>query len=71
ALDGDSGAVFADPDTAVADRFQAAIAKAEAEKRALTAYKDVTPRRADGTVIDIAANIGSLEEIDAAKEAGA
>lgn len=71
ALDGDSGEVFADPHRAVADRFQSAIAKAEAEKRALTAYKDVTPRRADGTVIDIAANIGSLEEIDAAKDAGA
>ncbi|PRD57869.1 phosphoenolpyruvate--protein phosphotransferase [Phyllobacterium myrsinacearum] len=71
ALDGDSGEVFADPDAGITGRFQAAIAKAGAEKQALTAYRDVTPRRADGTVIDIAANIGSLEEIDAAKEAGA
>ncbi len=71
ALDGDNGEVFANPDAAVASHFQAEIAKADAEKRALTAYKDVTPKRADGTVIEIAANIGSLEEIDAAKDVGA
>ncbi|MBA8900679.1 phosphoenolpyruvate--protein phosphotransferase [Phyllobacterium sp. P30BS-XVII] len=71
ALDGDNGEVFANPDVAVASHFQAEIAKADAEKRALTAYKDVTPKRADGTVIEIAANIGSLEEIDAAKDVGA
>ncbi|MGO4451642.1 phosphoenolpyruvate--protein phosphotransferase [Phyllobacterium sp. TAF24] len=71
ALDGDSGEVFANPDAAVANHFQAEIAKADAEKQALTAYKDVTPKRADGTVIEIAANIGSLEEIDAAKDVGA
>ncbi len=71
ALDGDNGEVFANPDAAVASHFQAEIAKADAEKRALTAYKDVTPKRADGAVIEIAANIGSLEEIDAAKDVGA
>ncbi|UGX86617.1 phosphoenolpyruvate--protein phosphotransferase [Phyllobacterium meliloti] len=71
ALDGDNGEVFANPDVAAASHFQAEIAKADAEKRALTAYKDVTPKRADGTVIEIAANIGSLEEIDAAKDVGA
>ncbi|CAN7350015.1 phosphoenolpyruvate--protein phosphotransferase [Phyllobacterium sp. LjRoot231] len=71
ALDGNSGDVFADPDQRTADRFHEQIGKAETEKQALKAYKDIVPKRADGTVIEIAANLGSLEEIEAAQEAGA
>ncbi len=71
ALDGNSGAVFADPDAATADRFREAIGKDNAEKQLLKAYRDVTPTRADGKIIEIAANLGSLEEIEAAQEAGA
>src|SRR5690606_37598577 len=44
---------------------------AEKERTALAAFKDTTPRRSDGTVIEVAANLGSLEEIEAAKKAGA
>ncbi|MEK1888900.1 MAG: phosphoenolpyruvate--protein phosphotransferase [Phyllobacterium sp.] len=71
ALDGNSGAVFAEPDVSTAKRFHEEIAKAEAEKQSLKAFKDITPKRADGTIIVIAANLGSLEEIEAAQEAGA
>ena len=71
ALDGNSGDVFPDPDQATADRFHEQIGKAETERQALKAYKEVTPKRADGTVIEIAANLGSLEEIEAAQDAGA
>lgn len=71
ALDANSGLVFANPDDATAKRFHDEIAKAEAVKQSLKAYKDITPKRADGTVIEIAANLGSLEEIEAAQEAGA
>jgi phosphocarrier protein FPr len=34
-------------------------------------FKDLTPIREDGARIEVAANIGSLEEIEAAREAGA
>ena len=71
ALNGSNGEVFADPDAPTAERFHAEIARAEAEKQSLRAFKDAIPRRGDGTVIEIAANLGSLEEIEAAQDAGA
>lgn len=71
ALDGSTGHVHPYPDDAIRADFEARIAAAGKEREALTAYRDMEPRRADGTVIEVAANIGSLEEIDAAREAGA
>ncbi|MGH6860884.1 MAG: phosphoenolpyruvate--protein phosphotransferase [Phyllobacterium sp.] len=71
AVDGNEGDVFADPREAVAARFGKGIEDALAERRALNVFKDAIPRLADGTIIEIAANIGSLEEIEAAREAGA
>jgi phosphoenolpyruvate-protein phosphotransferase len=71
ALDGDAGLVIADPDEAVRADFARRVGQAAAERDALTAFRDFTPRLADGTVIEVAANIGSLEEIEAAQEAGA
>ncbi|MDU8356906.1 putative PEP-binding protein, partial [Pseudomonas syringae pv. actinidiae] len=47
------------------------IEEAAKERHALDVFKDVTPKRADGTGIEVAANIGSLEEIEAALAAGA
>lgn len=71
AVDGSSGIVHIDPDAAVSAEIEARLAKAAAEKQALNAYRDAVPRRADGTVIEIAANLGALEEIEVALEAGA
>ncbi|WP_420961163.1 phosphoenolpyruvate--protein phosphotransferase [Brucella sp. IR073] len=71
ALDGGTGEVFPDPDEETTARFEARIRAEDEGRAALTAYRDVMPRRADGVVIEVAANIGSLEEIEAAKEAGA
>lgn len=71
AIDGHTGHIFKDPDHEITSRFQNKIAEAAAESQALSAFKDFVPRRADGTIIEIAANIGSLEEIEAAQEAGA
>ncbi|WAX98508.1 phosphoenolpyruvate--protein phosphotransferase (plasmid) [Aminobacter sp. NyZ550] len=71
ALDGHRGHVVADPEGPVLDRFRTRIDEAAREREALKAFRDTTPRRADGTIIEVAANIGSLEEIDAAREAGA
>src|SRR5690606_3633747 len=67
ALDGDAGRVLADPDPAVRAEFLARTEAAAKERKALDAFTHIVPRRADGTVIEVAANLGSLEEIDAAK----
>lgn len=71
AIDGTTGRVYPDPDEATQASFGAMLDAAAREREALSAFRDVVPRRGDGTIIEIAANIGSLEEIDAAREAGA
>ncbi|TPN80879.1 phosphoenolpyruvate--protein phosphotransferase [Mesorhizobium sp. CU2] len=71
AIDGNAGHVIVDPDEAVRSDFTRRVEAAAQERAGLTVFKSVTPKRADGTVIEVAANIGSLEEIEAAQEAGA
>ncbi|HWT63729.1 MAG TPA: phosphoenolpyruvate--protein phosphotransferase [Ochrobactrum sp.] len=71
AVDGSSGIVHSDPDAATRNDIEARIASALQEKQALDAYRSIIPRRADGTIIEVAANMGALEEIDVALEAGA
>jgi phosphotransferase system enzyme I (PtsI) len=71
ALDGDAGIVIANPDEAARADFARRVSQAAAERETLTALRDFTPKLANGTIIEVAANIGSLEEIEAAQEAGA
>lgn len=71
ALDGSSGEVRLDPDGATAARFRARIAEEAEARRALEAYRGVEPVTRDGRRIEIAANLGALDEIAAAKAAGA
>lgn len=71
AVDGDAGRIVADPDPAVRADFARRMDDAARQRDALARFKDVVPTLADGTVIEIAANIGSLEEIEAAQDAGA
>lgn len=71
AVDGSFGIVHLDPDDATRSEIEARIAKALQDKQALDAYRSIIPRRADGTIIEVAANMGALEEIDIALEAGA
>nr|WP_090961285.1 phosphoenolpyruvate--protein phosphotransferase [Aureimonas phyllosphaerae] len=71
ALDGSSGEVAIDPDAETAARFTGAIAREAAERSALDAYRTVEPQTRDGRRIEIAANLGSLAEIEAARQAGA
>ncbi|MFC3325796.1 phosphoenolpyruvate--protein phosphotransferase [Mesorhizobium cantuariense] len=71
ALDGNSGYVIIDPDEATRADFAGRVEAAAKERAGLTVFKTVTPKLADGTIIEVAANIGSLEEIEAAQEAGA
>jgi phosphotransferase system enzyme I (PtsI) len=71
ALDGTSGEVFLDPDEATVAAFQARIESGAREKALLGAYASVEPRTRDGRRIEVAANLGSLKEIDAALAVGA
>lgn len=71
AVDGSKGMVYADPDDAIKADVAAQIEKARDEKKALEIYRDVVTRRSDGKIIEVAANLGALEEIDVALEAGA
>jgi phosphotransferase system HPr (HPr) family protein len=70
-IDGNSGAVIPDPDAQTRAAYRKRIDEVAAERVALEAYRDTVPTLADGTVIEVAANLGALEEIDAAREAGA
>lgn len=71
ALDGGQGHIFPNPDAATRADFARKIEEAADEELQLRAFKNVRPCLADGTLIEVAANIGSIEEIDAAKDAGA
>lgn len=71
ALDGGLGQIVADPSEAIRDAFEVKLAAAAEEEKRLRLFKDLTPIREDGARIEVAANIGSLEEIEAAREAGA
>ncbi|MBZ9862785.1 phosphoenolpyruvate--protein phosphotransferase [Mesorhizobium sp. CA12] len=71
AIDGSAGHVIVDPDETARADFTRRVEAAAQERAGLKVFKGVTPIRADGTVIEVAANIGSLEEIEAAQEAGA
>ncbi len=71
ALDGGTGEVALDPDSATERRFREQIARDAARKADLQAYVAVEPRTRDGRRIEIAANLGTLKEIDAALAVGA
>lgn len=71
ALDGATGEVAFDPDAATTERLRARIEDGARQKTALQAYARIEPRTRDGRLIEVAANIGSLKEIDAARAAGA
>lgn len=70
-VDGTGGTVTIDPDAAALADAQARIAGAEQTTRALAAYRDRPGATADGTHIEVFANIGSLAEAQKAVELGA
>lgn len=71
ALDGATGEVVLDPDAETAAAFTRRSAAQAAERQSLAAFAAIEPRMKDGRLIEIAANLGSLLEIGAAKKAGA
>lgn len=71
ALDGARGDVWFDPTPEREAGFAIAILHEKSRREVLSVYRDVEPVLRDGRRIEIAANLGSLAEIDAALEAGA
>lgn len=71
AMDGMSGQLIPDPDDATKSEFEQRQKRANDEREALGGYLNFHPIRKDGTKIEVAANIGSAEEIDVALAAGA
>jgi len=71
AIDGKLGQLIPEPDTATRAEFENRQRQAQGEREALKAYLNFHPVKKDGTMIEVAANIGSAEEIDVALAAGA
>src|SRR6201991_127756 len=71
AVDGALGHVWFEPERALQDQLAARIGEAHAYRVALDVYRDVEPVTRAGRPVRIAANLGSPDEIDAAKAVGA
>lgn len=69
-LDGAAGAVVLDPDEETSKRFRQLIEDRSREQEMLQRYAAIEPR-VGGRLIEVAANIGSVKEIEAARAAGA
>ena len=71
ALDGGTGEVVFDPSQEVIRGFEARQAREAAVRESLAAYAAVEPRTRGGLAIEVAANLGSLAEIEPALKMGA
>ena len=71
AVDGDHGEVIVNPSEAQKTQYQARIQAQAQTRKGLSAYRDIHPTTKDGRQIDIAANLGSLGEIELAHKVGA
>ncbi len=70
-VDGDAGKVLVNPDEATVARYEARQAEAAAQKELLNAYQGRETVTADGRKLELAANIGTPQELPAALEKGA
>ncbi|MCR5081807.1 MAG: phosphoenolpyruvate--protein phosphotransferase [Treponema sp.] len=70
-VDGNIGEVIIQPDTATITSTNTKILAEEKQIEALKKFKDVKARTEDGTEFEIYANIGTVEEAQAALENGA
>lgn len=71
AVDGDRGRVMLDPNAAQRERIEACMAAELAARAALDRYRDLRPQTRDGQHIEVAANLGTLKEIELALRVGA
>ncbi len=66
AVDGSIGMVYIDPDSQTLSAMQGKIKQEEAQKAALERYRGQPNKTRDGREILVYANIGSIDELDAA-----
>ncbi len=71
AIDGDAGRVLLNPDAGQQARARARIEAQMKAKAALAEYRDLQPVTRDGRAIEVVANLGGLNEVEIAREAGA
>ena len=71
AVDGDAGAVIVDPSPAAAKRYERRMREGRAVTAAATAEAHDPAATMDGTTVEVAANIGSLEDAVKAVTMGA
>lgn len=71
ALDAGEGLVYVDPDARVKEDFAARLEKMQGEAKALSRYKTAEPKLKSGRAITVAANLGGINEADAALSVGA
>jgi phosphoenolpyruvate-protein phosphotransferase len=71
ALDGEAGTVIVGPDDDERASFEQRIADQEERDKRLAELRDVPGATADGHRVELAANVGGLEDVEAAGEFGA
>lgn len=71
AMDGATGTVHLNPDEETVASIEAKIAAERQDREALAVFHAVAPETRDGRRIVVAANLGTLAEIESAKAAGA
>ena len=71
AVDGSNGDVWVDPDPEQREQLEARSREAADRRRLLQDLKDVPGATADGKHIELAANIGSTDDLSGAVESGA
>ena len=70
-LDGTEGIAILNPDDALRAEYRARLAAALEARRETESFAHVEPRTRDGTLIEVAANIGSAAEVEIALRSGA
>ncbi len=70
-LDGTEGLAILNPDDALQETYRARLAEALESRREMESFAHVEPRTRDGALIEVAANIGSANEIEIALQSGA
>ena len=71
AVNGTEGYAVADPDQVTTTLFADRITREQEMQNALIAFRDIHPRMKSGRAIEVAANIGSLAEVESAIRHGA
>lgn len=70
-VDGNEGLVVVEPDEATLRRYMEAKREYEEYQKMLMALKELPAETPDGRRVELAANVGNVDEVDGAVEAGA